>query len=154
MKTRERHFYSMSGARIPHDVNPGPHLTCAHCGALRSGSDFENGAPDAPCFACRKLTVKLAYKFFVELCVLVAMETAIAALPEHDDPDGPCMKCLNLHAEDKPELHDGCRNQLNASLWENYRWSSAEYCATKAGWTRDEVLGWILEGVVPARARH
>jgi hypothetical protein len=32
--------YDMDGNRIPHDVNPGPGITCKQCTMLRCGADF------------------------------------------------------------------------------------------------------------------
>lgn len=44
MKTRtetdDLFHTNMSGARIPHNVNSGPQLTCTTCGMLRCGKDF------------------------------------------------------------------------------------------------------------------
>ncbi len=52
-ETRELHHYRMSGARIPHSENPGPQVTCAHCGMLRFGRDFASPAVRAFCASCR-----------------------------------------------------------------------------------------------------
>lgn len=47
---------SMSGARIPHNVNPGPQLTCPGCSLLRSGADFVPAADRIVCRYCVALS--------------------------------------------------------------------------------------------------
>lgn len=55
---RELHHRNMHGVIIPHSVNPGPQIECAHCKLLRSGSDFESDLVLAPCRSCRATAPK------------------------------------------------------------------------------------------------
>jgi hypothetical protein len=95
--------------------------------------------------------------FFSNLCILAAgdeynrqQKCGEGSPPaEGEYGEGVCLKCLREYEDYGAFTHQSCERCFAESQFSVALSCAQEYSATKAGWTRDQVLGWMIEGIIP-----